>query len=113
MTRALWLALACAALAAPAHSQGLFVYPEQGQGPEQQQQDELQCQSWATQRTGFNPMNAPAQGGSAAGSAVGTGVKGAAIGSVIAGVTGRSASRGALGGAAENRRPQALPVRPG
>ena len=100
MARLLWFSLVCAALAAPAYSQGLFVYPEQGQAPEQQQQDELQCQSWATQRTGFNPMDAPAQGGSVAGSAARTGLAGAAIGAAVGGVTGRSASKGALGGAA-------------
>ena len=99
MFRALRLALVCAAFAAPAHAQGLFIYPEQGQGPEQQQQDELQCQSWATQRTGFNPLNAPAQQGSVAGSAAGTGLAGAALGAAVAGVTGRSATKGALGGA--------------
>lgn len=99
MFRAFWLALVCAMFAAPAYSQGLFVYPEKGQSPELQQQDELQCQSWATQRTGFNPMNAPARGGSVAGSAAGTGLAGAALGAAVAGVTGRSASKGALGGA--------------
>jgi len=99
MARVLWFSLVCAALAAPATSQGLFVYPVQGQSPEQQQQDELQCQSWSTQRTGFNPMNAPSQGGSVAGSAAGTGLAGAALGAAVAGVTGNSASKGALGGA--------------
>src|ERR1700730_10110036 len=32
-----------------------FVYPQKGQSPQQQAQDQAECQAWATQQTGINP----------------------------------------------------------
>ena len=32
-----------------------FVYPQKGQTPQRQAQDQAECQAWATQQTGINP----------------------------------------------------------
>src|SRR6266404_6959334 len=32
-----------------------FVYPQKGQTPQKQAQDQAECQAWATQQTGVNP----------------------------------------------------------
>jgi len=91
----------------------LTIYPAQGQSPEQQKQDELECHQWAVDQTGFDPTKAqqvaqpgpaPKGGalkGAAGGALVGLGVgaiagdakKGAAIG----------AGAGAIGGGAKQR----------
>jgi hypothetical protein len=36
-----------------------FVYPQKGQAPQQQAQDQAECQAWATQQTGIR--NRPGQ----------------------------------------------------
>jgi hypothetical protein len=37
-----------------------FVYPQKGQTPQQQTQNQAECQAWATHQTGVNPgMPAP------------------------------------------------------
>lgn len=86
-------------------AQGLFVYPANGQSLEQQAQDERECQTWATQRTGFDPnLPPPASGGQApsqvdTGSNVAKGALGGAVGGLIIGnVAGGSGSTGALAG---------------
>ena len=53
-------ATVCAFLSTTAQS-GLFVYPQQGQGREQQDQDEYQCYKWAKDNSGVDPSR-PAQG---------------------------------------------------
>jgi hypothetical protein len=82
-----------------------FVYPQKGQTPQRQAQDQGECQAWATQQTGINPGMAmapppPAQGpqsspvrGAARGAAVG------AAGGAIAGDAGKGAAVGAASGA--------------
>jgi len=35
-----------------------YVYPKEGQSPQQQQQDEYACYQWAVQQTGFDPSKA-------------------------------------------------------
>jgi hypothetical protein len=45
------LALPVAAIAQP------YIYPNQGQSPQQEQFDRGQCYSWAVQQTGFDPAN--------------------------------------------------------
>ena len=35
-----------------------FIYPSQGQTPEQQQKDKTECSGWASQATGFDPAKA-------------------------------------------------------
>lgn len=88
----------------PAWGQQVFVYPQKGQNPQQQAQDTAECQAWATQQTGVNPMAGPAPvattapttsplKGAARGAAVG------AVGGAIAGDAGKGAAIGAAGGA--------------
>jgi hypothetical protein len=84
----------------------LIVYPAQGQSPEQQAKDQSECNAWAQQTTGVDPLviaqqqsqPAPAQkqGGRARG-AVGGAAAGAAVGA-IAGDTGEGAAIGAVVG---------------
>ena len=85
-----------------------YIYPNQGQSPQQEQLDKGQCYSWAVQQTGFDPANPPApttpppemqasQGsmlrGAAGGAAVG------AVGGAIGGDAGERAAMGAGMGA--------------
>ncbi|MEW6037914.1 MAG: glycine zipper domain-containing protein [Pseudomonadota bacterium] len=100
-------------------AQGPYVYPAKGQSAEQMAADKAQCQSWATQQTGFDPLKAaaapsptpaaqPGKGGLLRGGAKGA-AAGAAIGAV-AGDAGKGAAIGAVGGgvlsAAKHRRQQ-------
>ena len=86
-------------------AQDFFIFPSQGQSEEQQERDEVECQIWARQQTGFDPLATPTstapppsrearQGGLFRG-----GARGGAIGAV-AGAIGGNAGRGAATGAA-------------
>ena len=89
-------------------AQDLFVFPSQGQSQEQMDRDKVECQIWARNETGFDPLQAstattppPApeapQGGLLRG-----GARGAAVGlagGAIAGDAGRGAAIGAATGA--------------
>ena len=86
-----------------AWGQQVFIYPQKGQSPQQQQQDTAECQAWATQQTG-GPMAAPQMAaappptssparGAARGAAVG------AVGGAIGGDAGKGAAIGAATGA--------------
>lgn len=100
-------ALVSALSVASAWAQQLFIYPQKGQSPEQQQQDRFECHQWAVQQTGFDPVTAagaapppppaaPTTGavrGAARGAALG------AVGGAIAGSPGRGAAIGAGTGA--------------
>lgn len=96
-----------AASGAPAQ---VYVYPAQGQTPEEQQRDERECSEWARAKTGFDPATPPPQvvaaprrqGGVLRGALVGAAVgevfdndagKGAAVGGLVGGM--RQASRNA------------------
>ena len=46
-------------VAPAALGQDLFVFPNDGQGQDQQDMDTFQCQRAATDRTGFDPMATP------------------------------------------------------
>jgi Glycine zipper len=85
-----------------------YIYPNQGQSPQQEQFDKGQCYSWAVQQTGFDPANpqvamAPPPGmpapqggmfrGAAGGAALG------AVGGAIGGDVGERAAMGAGMGA--------------
>ena len=61
-----------------------YVYPAQGQSPDQMEKDKYQCYGWGKQQTGYDPMNPPvAYAGQAnTGSVVGGAAKGAAGGAV-------------------------------
>ena len=37
----------------------LIVYPSQGQSDEQMAKDKFECQRWATEQTGFDPLATP------------------------------------------------------
>jgi uncharacterized protein YcfJ len=100
-----------------------FVYPQNGQSAEQQQQDEYECHAWAVQQTGYDPTSAvqaapaqPAQ--TSAGAQPGSGLRGAAKGAVVGGVVGAidddagkgaaiGATAGAVAGRSQSRRQQA------
>jgi Glycine-zipper domain len=83
----------------------LMIYPQKGQSPQQQQQDQGECHVWAMQQSGYNPSapGAPppppppqgsgALGGAARGAAVG------AVGGAIGGDAGKGAAIGAGAGA--------------
>ncbi len=92
------------ALAPPAKAQEFFVFPNEGQSQDQQDQDEFQCIRIARERTGFDPMATPTATSAAPatrGGAVRGGARGALLGTavgVIAGNTGRGAAIGAAGG---------------
>jgi len=89
-------------------AQQMIVYPAKGQSPEQQRKDQGECQVWATQSTGIDPValaqSPPPQETGAAGGggerirgAAGGAIGGAVIGA-IAGDTGKGAATGAVVG---------------
>ena len=102
--RPLVLLLPLILLAKAGLAAGMFIYPNKGQSQDQQNQDKSECQRWATQQTGFDPMNpgsapptqqtqtAGAFGGAARGAALG------AVGGAIAGDAGKGAAIGAATG---------------
>jgi hypothetical protein len=48
--------LAIASIALAATAQQPIIYPARGQSPERQRTDTAECQTWATQTTGVNPV---------------------------------------------------------
>ena len=88
-----------------------FVFPEKGQTPEQQEQDDFTCYKWAKQQTGYDPQHPdltsappPPSGGGAIHGAAGGAALGA-IGGAIGGNAGKGAAIGAgVGGAMGMRR---------
>ena len=92
----------------PAIALDFFVFPSEGQSEEQMQRDKIECQIWATQQTGFDPLQTPTatqpppaqearQGGLLRGGARGAAL--GAVGGAIAGDAGRGAAIGASTGA--------------
>ena len=86
-------------------AQQLIIYPAKGQSPHQQQKDQSECHTWATNNTGFNPSAPTQMPATATGPAVGGGerVAGAARGAfggllvgAIAGDAGKGAGIGAV-----------------
>jgi len=97
--------LACAlvvGLAQPASAQQLFFYPAQGQSQDQQNRDFGECHAWATQQSGFNPMNQQAGPPKEAskGGVLRGGARGAATGAVVGAITGNVGKGAAVGAAA-------------
>jgi hypothetical protein len=88
-------------------AQDFFVFPAQGQSEEQTQREKVECQVWATNQTGFDPLQTPTasapppqeapQGGLLRGAARGATV--GVVGGAIAGDAGRGAAIGAATGA--------------
>jgi Glycine zipper len=99
----LWLALWCLA-PTWAEAQRPVVYPAKGQTPQQQAQDQGECDIWAKQSTGIDPVAvaqapAPAQGPAVGGGQrVGGAARGAAGGAMIGAIAG-DAGAGAAAGA--------------
>src|SRR6266498_826815 len=95
-----------------AASAQLYIYPDRGQTPQQQESDKGQCYMWAVQQTGFDPANprvaqAPPppsyyqqpqqpQGGMFRGAAGGAAL--GAVGGAIGGDAGKGAAIGAAVG---------------
>ncbi len=98
MHRLIAVSLFATVIALPAFGGTMFVYPQKGQDAAQQATDEAECQVWARNQTGYDPMRAPGSSRSAAGGAVRGGAGGAALGAAIGAVSG-NAGRGAKIGA--------------
>lgn len=102
------LAGALIANAAPAWSESLYIYPNNGQDQAQQDQDRYQCHAWAVDQTGFDPTtagldlpDAPDTGREKGGrlkSAAGGAILGTAIGAIAGKDIGESAAIGAGAG---------------
>lgn len=95
-------------LRAPLLAAGVIVYPAHNQSAEQQQKDQGECLSWASQQTGFDPTapleaSAPPPSVTAPTTSAGRGlVRGALVGvtvGAIAGDAGKGAAIGAASGA--------------
>jgi hypothetical protein len=107
VSRVLILALPAGVLVwgGAALGQGLIIYPERGQSPQQQQQDQAQCHAWAVQQSGFDParqqmaMPMPPPSGVPQGQVLRGAGRGAAVGAV-GGAIGGDAGKGAAIGAA-------------
>jgi hypothetical protein len=99
----LGLALGCLAPTG-AEAQRPIVYPAKGQTPQQQTQDQAECDIWAKQSTGIDPVAvaqapAPAQGAAVGGGQrLGGAARGAAGGAMIGAIAG-DAGKGAAAGA--------------
>ncbi|MGZ8175751.1 MAG: glycine zipper family protein [Methylobacter sp.] len=89
-----------------ASAQGnLMIYPRSGQSPQQQQQDQYQCNTWAVQQSGFNPASPPAQSSGSDRSATRKetlkgGARGAAAGAAIGAIAGDAGTGAAIGATA-------------
>jgi hypothetical protein len=95
-----WIAVAAlvTAVAGCASTQpSVYAYPAKGQTAEQQSKDTTECQNWAKEQSGFDPVTDSAKG-AGVGALVGA-LGGAAAGAAIGAATG-SAGRGAAVGAA-------------
>ena len=75
-----------------------YVYPQKGQTAAQQTRDTTDCQAWAKQQTGFDPLTDSAKG-AGVGALVGA-VGGAAAGAAIGAATGNAGTGAAIGAAA-------------
>lgn len=76
----------------------VYVYPAQGQTPEQQAQDASACQTWAQQQSGYNPASDTAKG-VGVGAALGA-LGGAALGAAVGAAAGSPGTGAAIGAAA-------------
>jgi hypothetical protein len=76
----------------------VYVYPAQGQTPEQQAQDTSTCQTWAQQQSGYNPTSDTAKG-VGVGAALGA-LGGAALGAAVGAAAGSPGTGAAIGAAA-------------
>ena len=90
---------------------GVYAFPQKGQGPDVQSQDEAACYQWANQNTGVDPFNAQKQAQQAAanqqataqgtqGSGARGAARGAAAGALIGGIAGDAGKGAAIGAGA-------------
>ena len=82
-----------------------YIFPENGQTKEQQQQDEYTCHSWAVGETGFDPTKVQSTAQTAtpepkSRAGLRGAIRGAAVGAVVAEVGGNDTGNGAAKGAA-------------
>ena len=77
---------------------GVYVYPAQGQTPQQQAQDSSECQTWAQQQSGYSP-GADTAKGVGVGAALGA-LGGAALGAAVGAAAGSPGTGAAIGAAA-------------
>ncbi|MFZ0133612.1 MAG: hypothetical protein WAK95_13820, partial [Desulfobacterales bacterium] len=72
-------------LPALAPAQDFIIFPNQGQSQAQQDRDRAECQNWARQQTGFDPMRTPTASAPppATGAPQGGLVRGAARGAAV------------------------------
>jgi hypothetical protein len=82
----------------PSAQPSAYVYPQKGQTAAQQARDTSECQAWAKQQTGFDPLTDSAKG-AGVGALVGA-VGGAAAGAAIGAATGNAGTGAAIGAAA-------------
>ena len=82
----------------PAGQPAVYAYPQKGQTAETQARDSAECQAWAKQQTGFDPLTDSAKG-AGVGALVGA-VGGAAAGAAIGAATGNAGTGAAIGAAA-------------
>jgi len=97
------IALAFGVISVPFYVQGkMFVYPEKGQTPEQQEQDEFACYKWAKEQTGIDPNQPPQTSGPPppkGGGAISGAMGGAALGAIGGAIAGDAGKGAAIGGA--------------
>lgn len=82
----------------PAAQPSAVVYPQKGQTAAQQSRDTADCQAWAKQQTGFDPLTDSAKG-AGVGALVGA-LGGAAAGAAIGAASGNAGKGAAIGAAA-------------
>jgi hypothetical protein len=94
-------------------AQRLCLSPKRGQAAAQQTRDTTECQAWAKQQTGFDPLTDSAKGAGV--DALLGAVGGAATGAAVGAATGRAGTGAAIGAAADRIPPgsprQTGPVR--
>ncbi len=84
----------------PSYGQQLMVYKD-GVSDEQSMSDQIECATWATQNTGYNPAYGSSSGPDGTeGARVRGAARGAALGAVVGGIANDNAGQAALAGAA-------------
>ncbi|MDX2465227.1 MAG: hypothetical protein QNK31_12045, partial [Porticoccus sp.] len=82
-----------------------YIYPKKGQNEQQQSKDAMECQTWATKQSGFDPTAAPPTVPQAAAPARGGALRGAALGAIVSPNSQKGAAIGAgVGAAVQGRR---------
>lgn len=83
-----------------------FIYPQEGQDAQQIQEDKFECYGWATEQSGFDPMQRPTAStpppqqtqGPSTGRSVALGAAVGGLGGAIGGEFGKGAAAGAAVG---------------